>query len=69
MKAEKMPMEQPDVLITLSWKEAEILQVVVGGIHGASPNRDCTDKLHDVLCDLGITEVSNVAFSGTFQFT
>ena len=68
MKAELASTARPNIIITVSWREAQILRSVCGGINGASENRaECTDKLYDVLSALEIDEDPKIVFSGVFK--
>ncbi len=70
MKVETVPVqEKPDVVIKLSWDEAEILSTVCGGIAksgGCSHSgQQFTEKLYLRLDDLGIA--SKFQFTGHFK--
>ena len=67
MKVETKPIEQkPEVVITLSWEEAEVLRAVVGGIYGKHNGREFTTKIFDGLRDIGINNDEEISFSGSF---
>ncbi len=56
---------KPDVVITLSWEEAQILSTVCGGIGGTCPRTLFTEKLYFKLSDLGLP--SKRQFEGAFK--
>ena len=71
MKVETWPIEQrPDVRITLSWEEAQVLATVCGGIAGPGIGKPpggqkFTQGLYSKLSDLGLR--SQFAFEGHFK--
>jgi hypothetical protein len=66
MKARLEPKEQPDVIITVSWKEATILRSMSEEIGGLGPGRVFTDDLGVKLNHLGVPYDESTGFSGTF---
>ena len=56
---------KPDVVITLSWDEAQILATVCGGIGGADPKNRTTENLYYKLSEIGLS--SRFEFEGHFK--
>lgn len=69
MKVETKPIEQrPEVVITLSWEEAEVLLAVVGNISGWGQGRDVTSAIYDGITGLAVgLRSATVRFSGSFR--
>ena len=67
MKVETKPIKpKPEVVITLSWEEAEILLAVVGNISGGGVGRNVTTALYNKLNNLGVGLHADITFSGSF---
>ena len=67
MKVTTVPIQKPEVVITLSWEEAQILINVCGGIGGGSNNQGhkFTEELYDQLRNTGFK--SQYKFAGKFK--
>ncbi|KKK97758.1 hypothetical protein LCGC14_2649540 [marine sediment metagenome] len=66
MKAKLEPKDQPNVIITVSWKEATILRSMSEDIGGLGSGRVFTDSLGVVLNNLGVPYDESIGFSGSF---
>ncbi len=67
MKVETVPKQQPDVVITISWREAQILQGMCWNIGGSGEGRAFIDTLSDGLGDIHVEKIFDVSFSGAFR--
>ena len=71
MKVEtRPPMQERDVIITLSWEEAKVFRVVCGGVSGSLTGyRRYTQELLEKLQDAGIGYdfERDFEFSGSFH--
>ena len=69
MRVTTEPVEQkPDIVITLSWREALVLREICGCVLGKGYGREVTNELHQKFGDAGLTNHNycNVSFSGKF---
>lgn len=71
MKIETVSTQEPDVVITLSWKEAELLRAICGGTGGNGPGRRFTTEVEDRLASIGISfhyrESGDSRYHGKFE--
>ena len=67
MKAETTPEQRPNVVITISWWEAEVLRTMLGKITGNGTGRAFADELFVTLNNIGVEVVRSVNFTGSFQ--
>ena len=56
---------KPEVVITLSWEEAQVLSTVCEGIGGTGPEQEITERLYFKLSHLGLK--SECRFEGKFS--
>ena len=66
MRAKLEQEKQPNVIITVSWKEATILRSMSEEIGGVGSGRDFTNDLGTTLNNLGIPYDKSTGFSGSF---
>ena len=68
MKVTTVPIQQkPEVVITLSWEEAEVLREICGNINSSDGRgRRVTNELHDKFRDVGLRPTDEIRFSGRF---
>ena len=67
MQVTTVPETRPDVIITMSWKDARILKSILSKIVGKSLGRGMIDTLFGVLGAADIESDLDVKFSGSFQ--
>ena len=59
--------QKPDVVITISWEEAEILRTMMGTLVGGGSGRCFTDELYDHLGIIDVGTNSSIKFTGRFK--
>ena len=67
MKVRKEPEERPDIVITVSWREAEILLSMCENTGGLGEGRAVTDNLSIALDSVGVCYDPAVRFDGVFK--
>ena len=65
MNVSQVP-RKPDIIIAISWKEAQILQSIFDEISGEGEGRDFTESLRNKLDGLGIKANQSILFEGSF---
>ena len=66
MKVETAAQPKPDVVVTMSWEEAQALRFIIGAISGVGHGRQIVDDLFNALCDADIEADDLIRFSGCF---
>ena len=67
MNVTAVPEQKPDVVITISWREAEILRTMLGRITGIGQGSDFASNLFIYLNNVGVRLDSSIIFSGEFK--
>ena len=66
MKVETAAQRKPDVVVTMSWEEAQALRTIIGAITGVGHGRQIVDDLFGALCDADIEADDLIKLSGRF---
>ncbi|KKL15949.1 hypothetical protein LCGC14_2500490 [marine sediment metagenome] len=66
MRVETAAQRKPDVIITVSWEEAQALRTIIGAISGVGHGRQVVDDLFDAFCDAGVEVDDLIKLSGRF---
>ena len=67
MKVTTVAEKQPNVVITISWREAEILRYMFWNIDGKGEGRDFIRDLSEKLNNVGVPHAAHISFSGNFK--
>ncbi len=67
MKVRLLSEEQPDVVITISWKEAAILRTISDEVSGLGPGRVFMNEVGMTLNNVGVPLDNSTEFSGCFK--
>ena len=58
--------QKPDVIVTLTWKEATVLRAIGRGVLGRGPSQNVIYMLEDRLSEIGVPSCGP-KFSGSFR--